>query len=183
MATDAVMSVKLPQFDVERHIKSPQISAETQELIEQVRSAFKNDEEYDEEWCSDEVLQLFLIARNMNVGLTHSMLKTAGEWRKFRKPHLVEQMDGWSEKMSRESETGKVYVPGKDQWGRPVIVLDNTVQNTDSIDDQMLFLAWNLEFGIKEMSPANDKFLVFMVWKPYCIRHYTQLIFLLYSIP
>jgi hypothetical protein len=37
------------------------------------------------------------------------------------------------------------------------------VQNTNSIDDQMLFLAWNLEFGIKEMSGGNDKFLVFMV--------------------
>jgi hypothetical protein len=152
-----------PSFDIARHLRAPLADEAVQELIEQVRSAFKGDDEYNEEWCSDEVLQLFLIARNMNVELTYTMLKTAGEWRKFREPHLVEETDGWQEKMSRESETGKVYVPGNDQWGRPVIVLDNTVQNTNSIDDQMLFLAWNLEFGIKEMSGGNDKFLVFMV--------------------
>lgn len=156
-------TVVYPPFDVERHLKSPQIDESTQDLIAQVRSLFENDEEYDEYWCTDEVLQLFLIARNMDVSLTHCMLKTAGEWRNFRKPHLVEETDGWIEKMSKESETGKVYSPGKDQWGRPIIVLDNTVQNTDSVDDQMLFLAWNLEFGIKEMSLSNDKFLVFMV--------------------
>ena len=153
----------LPPFDVERHLKSPPINENVRALIIQLRSAFENDAEYDEDWCTDKVLQLFLIARNMNVELTHDMLKTAGEWRKFREPHLVEEFDGWNERMSRESETGKVYTPGKDQWGRPVIILDNTVQNTDSIDDQMLFLAWNLEFGIKEMSPNNDIFLVFMV--------------------
>lgn len=152
-----------PPFDADRHLKSPPIDDSTRELIRQLRSVFENDEEYDAAWCTDEVLQLFLIARNMNIELTHSMLKTAGKWRQFREPHLVEQTDGWQDKMSRESETGKVYTPGKDQWGRPLIILDNTVQNTDSVDDQMLFLAWNLEFGIKEMTPKIDKFLVFMV--------------------
>ena len=155
--------VTTPPFEVERHIKASAIDEDTRELIRQLRSAFENDDAYDKDWCTDEILQLFLIARNMNVEQTRTMLQTAGEWRKFREPHLVEETEGWEAKMSRESETGKVYTPGKDRWGRPVIVLDNTVQNTDSVDDQMLFLAWNLEFGIKEMSPSNDKFLVFMV--------------------
>lgn len=155
--------VKSPPFDSERHLKAPPIDAPTQVLITQLRDSFQQEKEYDENWCTDEILQLFLIARNMDVELALALLKTAGEWRMFREPHLVEHNIGWEKKMSHESETGKIYNPGKDQWGRPVLVLDNTVQNTDSVDDQMMLLAWNLEFGIKEMSPYNDKFLVFMV--------------------
>lgn len=158
-----MMAEDLPTFDVERHLKAPCLNKDTLDLVKQIRDAFKNDDEYDEEWCTDEVLHLFLIARNNNIDLTHSMLKTAGTWRKYREPHLVEDSLGWNERMSRESKTGKVYTPGKDKWGRPIIILDNTVQNTDNFDDQMIFLAWNLEFGIREMSSKVDKFLVFMV--------------------
>eukprot|EP01034_Spumella_vulgaris_P023948 gene23948-30232_t len=64
--------------------------------------------------------------------------------------------------MSKESETGKIYCPGYDKWGRSILILDNTVENTKSIDDQMTFLAWNLEFAIKMMKPNVDKYLVFM---------------------
>jgi hypothetical protein len=52
---------------------------------------------------------------------------------------------------------------GYDRWDRPVVVLDNTVENTSNIDDQMLFLAWNLELAIRDMPPHVDKFLVFVV--------------------
>ena len=52
---------------------------------------------------------------------------------------------------------------GKDRWDRPVVVLDNTVENTRNIDDQMLFLAWNLELAIRDMPSHVDKYLVFIV--------------------
>jgi hypothetical protein len=32
--------------------------------------------------------------------------------------------------MSKEAETGKIYVAGHDRWCRPVVVFDNSVQNT-----------------------------------------------------
>lgn len=98
------------------------------------------------------------------------------------------------------NRTGKIYIPGKDQWGRPIMVFDNSVQvrgfhllinrrityllllfsflypfpfvrlsqNTTDVENQMRFLAWNLEFLIREMDvDANtdkfvDKYLIFM---------------------
>ena len=39
-------------------------------------------------------------------------------------------VDGWAAKMSKEAETGKIYVAGHDRWCRPVVVFDNSVQNT-----------------------------------------------------
>ena len=55
------------------------------------------------------------------------------------------------------------YELGLDRWGRPLLIFDNTVQNTASVDDQMLFLGWNLEFAIKQMPKYVDKYVIFMV--------------------
>jgi hypothetical protein len=52
---------------------------------------------------------------------------------------------------------------GFDRWGRPIVVLDNSVENTNSIADQMLFLAWNLESTMQEMPSTVDKFCLFIV--------------------
>ena len=52
---------------------------------------------------------------------------------------------------------GKIYVPGSDHFGRPIIVLDNTVQNTNCENDQMMLLAWSLEVAIRMMPPETDK--------------------------
>jgi len=87
------------------------------------------------------------------------------EWREQRKPSDLKP----DAKMSKESETGKIYCPGSDKWGRPVLVLDNTVQNTSVVDDQMSFLAWNLEFAIQLMPPTVDKYLVFIHLKRFSI--------------
>jgi hypothetical protein len=90
------------------------------------------------------------------------MIIGALEWREKRKPSEIDTLDGWEEKMSKESETGKIYCPGHDLWKRPIVVFDNTVQNTTVVDDHMTFLAWNLEFSIKMMPKNVDKFLIFM---------------------
>jgi hypothetical protein len=68
----------------------------------------------------------------------------------------------WERKFFKEGETGKVRVPGNDRWGRPVVVLDNTVENTKGADDQMCFLAWNLELAMKTMDPSVDKYCCFI---------------------
>lgn len=43
------------------------------------------------------------------------------------------------------------------------MVFDNTVENTYSIDDQMTYLAWKLEFAIRSMEDHVDKYTLFMV--------------------
>lgn len=69
----------------------------------------------------------FLIARKFNESASLALIQTALEWRERRQPSRL-HIDPGMEFMSREGATGKIYVSGMDQWGRPVIVFDNTVQ-------------------------------------------------------
>jgi hypothetical protein len=136
-----------------------------------------------QEWCQNEhILKLFLIARTWDVNAAYEMIQFALNWRDVRQPHAIELQDDWHVKMSGEGETGKIRRPGSlfsssidlpfspltfslghDQWGRPIVVLDNSVENTKSLEDQMLFLAWNLESAMLEMPNTVDKFCLFLV--------------------
>lgn len=124
----------------------------------------KYDELYSEhiEWLTDEQIIRFLVARNFVVKNAVEMIVEALRWRSWRKPSEIMNAANWNERMSKESETGKIYCSGNDRWGRSVLVLDNTVQNTNSVDDQMTFLAWNMEFAIMNLPPNVDKYLVFV---------------------
>lgn len=104
----------------------------------------------------------FLIARKFHLQPSVNLMKTALHWRENRKPDMLLRDPDWEPKMSKESETGKIYLPGFDRWGRPVLVLNNQVQNTNSIEDQMRFLAWSLELAIRLMPPEVDKYCIFI---------------------
>jgi hypothetical protein len=155
------MMEKFP-FDAAVHLKAPAATGPNESKIVELRDKMTISGAYDELWCTDHTLTLFLIARNFNVEAAYDMMMFAHGWRSMRKAHLIELQPNWITKMSRESETGKIWCPGSDQWGRPIVIFDNTVQNTNSVDDQMLFLAWCLEFSIKEMPDHTDKYVVFM---------------------
>lgn len=114
------------------------------------------------DWITEIQLQRFLIARSYKVQDAYKLMSEALEWREKRQPSLIDTLSGWDVKMSREGETGKIYVPGNDKWGRSIVIFDNSVQNTSNVDDQMTFLAWNLEFATKLSKPGVDKYLVFM---------------------
>ena len=42
------------------------------------------------------------------------------------------------------------------------MIFNNSVQNTNSTDDQLTFLAWNLDYACRLMTPVTDKYVVFM---------------------
>jgi hypothetical protein len=151
-------------FDPAVHIKTPEPTPEEKEKIKELRSLLEDFPPYHNhiEWADDIQLQRFLIARNYRMKDSLELIKSALKWRDFRKPAEIESHPNFPDNMRRESETGKIYSPGHDKWGRTVLILDNTVENTKSVDDQMTFLAWNLEYAIKRMPPNIDKYLVFM---------------------
>lgn len=153
-----------PPFDADVHLCTPPPTEEQQDKIKQFREQISANPLYAEHetWLTNQCLQRFLIARNYELDAAVKLMQTALEWRTKRKPALFDQREGWLEYMSKESETGKIYCPGRDRWGRSVLVFDNTVQNTPHVDDHMNFLAWNLEFAIKQMPPTVDKYTVFI---------------------
>jgi hypothetical protein len=133
-------------------------------VLEEFRAKISTHPLYEKhlDWVTEIQLQRFLIARSYKMQDAYKLMSEALEWREKRQPSLIDTISGWDVKMSRESETGKIYVPGNDKWGRSIVIFDNSVQNTSNVDDQMTFLAWNLEFATKMSKPGVDKYLVFM---------------------
>mmetsp|Transcript_18765 Transcript_18765/g.27126 ORF Transcript_18765/g.27126 Transcript_18765/m.27126 type:complete len:288 (+) Transcript_18765:34-897(+) len=155
--------IEQPPFDPTIHIKSSTIvSNDRSHLIDELRDHIRDNDLYDPLYCTDEQLRLFLIARNYDVNAACKMLIEAKTWRNFRQPHSVESRDDWPSAMSKETETGKVYIPGHDKWGRPLLVFNNQVQNTSCPDAHMTLLSWNMEFAIRQMPSHVDKYCVFM---------------------
>jgi hypothetical protein len=143
----------VPPFDPDVHLNCPEPTLDQQLAINNFRTALEELDLYQQhkEWADDRQLLRFLIARNFNQKASFDLMIEALKWRDKRQPGRIEKQENWERKMSKESETGKIYCPGYDRWGRSVLVFDNTVQNTPHVDDHMLFLAWNLEFAIKMM--------------------------------
>ena len=61
-----------------------------------------------------------------------------------------------------EAKTGKTRVGGIDRHGRPVVVLDNSAENTNDPVNQMRFLMFNMELSLASMSPPVEKHVVFI---------------------
>eukprot|EP01031_Cornospumella_fuschlensis_P028991 gene28991-34991_t len=164
---EEVWDPSTPPFDQSIHLLTTVATEDNIAKIQEFRNALANHKmahlyERHKSWADDVQLQRFLIARGYNISKSLDMIVEALQWREKRKPSEIDSQEGWEEKMSKESETGKIYCPGHDRWKRPVLIFDNTVQNTPHVDDHMTFLAFNLEFAIKTMTPEVDKYLVFM---------------------
>lgn len=156
--------MEVPPFDAKVHLCAAEINAEERVSVDSLRLRLKEIPNFENHsaWADDTQLFRFLVARNFDVQKSFDLITTAIKWRELRKPNEIERSAYWPDKISKENETGKIYCPGHDKWGRSILVFDNNVQNTKSVDDQMVFLAWNLEFAIKMMKPNVDKYLIFM---------------------
>lgn len=109
----------------------------------------------DDAWCCR-----FLIARNWDVPKAAEMMSRAMQWRVSRKP-IAPLSDGGTAAarlLEHESATGKVWcAPGLDRHGRCVVIFDNSVQNTADQRNQMLLLAFTLEFALRHATADVDK--------------------------
>lgn len=165
MAELVVTAPEYP-FDASIHLLTPLPIDSEKEQIAELRAKLVEEQNdlllEHQDWANDTQLLRFLIARNFNLKASFELITEALKWRSLRQPARVEQTVNWEERMSKESETGKISLPGLDKWGRSVVIFNNTVQNTDSVDDQMTFLAWNLELATRLNQPYADKYLVFM---------------------
>lgn len=109
----------------------------------------------DDAWCCR-----FLVARNWDVPKAAEMMSKALQWRISRKP-IAPLSDGGTAAariLEHESATGKVWcAPGRDRHGRCVVIFDNSVQNTANQRNQMLLLAFTLEFALRHATADVDK--------------------------
>ena len=153
-------------FDIAIHYKTPEPDAAQLKRIEELRTILKNAGAevfiQNSSWCTDDQLNRFLVAKNNSIRDAYDLAIAALEWRNKRKPDDIEKTDGWADRMSKEMETGKIYPSGNDKYGRPMVVFDNTVQNTPSTDNHMIFLGWVLDLACREMPICCDKYVIFI---------------------
>ena len=101
--------------------------------------------------------QRILRARNFNINNSVVLAQQTAEFFSVEKPFGI-----GPEEMEKEAATGKVRLGGIDRHHRPVVVLDNTVENTTEQSGQMRFLLFNMEYSILHMKPPVEKQVVFI---------------------
>ncbi len=102
-------------------------------------------------------LQRILRARKFDVNKALKLCAVNLKYFFGDKPFLIE-----AEKIEVEAKTGKTRVGGIDRHGRPVVVLDNSAENTSDPVNQMRFLMFNMELSLASMSPPVEKHVVFI---------------------
>ena len=101
----------------------------------------------------DMTLRRALRARPGNADAALKVLVTHARWR-LKKGVAALRASG---ALAKEAETGKVMVTGRDASGRPVVVLDNSRENTRNVKSQMAFLAWNLERAARLLDDTDGR--------------------------
>lgn len=156
-----------PSFDRDIHILTPLPTEEERVIFEEMKQKVQALDLYQNHasWAHDRQLVRFLVARNYNLEASLKLITEALEWREKRKPHhILANLDEWNAKLAKECETGKIYCPGMDRWGRSIVVFNNEAQNTKSAEDHMNFLAWSLEFASSLLDEeVADKYVIFCI--------------------
>ncbi|KAH8069147.1 hypothetical protein JL720_12054 [Aureococcus anophagefferens] len=139
------------------HVESDHKATKAAELL----AALRAEPGFDEwRWYFDDaaVLRRFLTARDDNVAKAKALLLDALAWRGRRRPHVIDYAE-----MERE-RAGKLRVAESlDRWGRPVVVFDNTVQNTKDSAAQLRCLAFVLEHALRRVDGTRvSKYVIFM---------------------
>ena len=167
-------------FSRHTHIRSdivPDASQNLQKLRQMVstrKPSLYN--KYKDTYVNNMELNRFLVAKSSvskkgeNAGAVEynfeascKLMCNALEWRDKKQLDFIESGREWQKEMEREGCTGKIYIPGHDKYGRPVIVFDDGAQNTDDMNGQLRYLAWCLNLACRFMNPSEvDKYVVFI---------------------
>lgn len=154
------------------HLKCPPIDDATASLIQQLRQKLEYEPLYQEynEFCSDDQLHRFLIARQNRLKESTEMAITALKWRKTRLPvGGPAALSNWNARMNEESKFGSVYISDFDCWGRPILLLDDSTRTYTNIDENLTFLAWTLDLACEVMPATVDKYVAFLNMKRFSV--------------
>lgn len=155
-----------PPFPRHIHIQTDVMAPSNRGKLEELRALTKTNPltsgKY-ESFVTDDQLHRFLVAKSLKgefrVQISYNLLVEALKWRDLKQ---VDSLDTRIDEMEREGCTGKIYLPGYDRWERPILVFDNTAQNTSGMDGQLRYLAWSLDLAIRSMQEHVDKYVVFI---------------------
>eukprot|EP00035_Acanthoeca_spectabilis_P014841 m.291844 g.291844 ORF g.291844 m.291844 type:complete len:481 (+) comp16232_c0_seq5:10351-11793(+) len=150
----------------EQSVGAPELTAQDRRNINELRASLTAAYKENEYWggevmgplFADDSLFRYLRARNGDVKKAEKMLVKTLDWRLKERPDLLRAADFSPD----EAATGKCRFAGMDRWGRPILVLDNTVENTTDVDVHMRLLFWTTERMIRRMKPPVEKQVMFV---------------------
>ncbi|KAL7085567.1 hypothetical protein ACP275_14G288400 [Erythranthe tilingii] len=109
-------------------------------------------------YCTDASIARYLRARNWHVKKAVKMLNATLKWRTDYKPDEIR----WDD-IAMEAETGKIYRSNyKDKYGRPVLVMRPSCQNSKSIKGQIKYLVYCMENAILNL-PVDQEQMVWLI--------------------
>ncbi len=124
-------------------------------------------------WMDEACLFRFLRARRYHVQKAYRQLYETILWRRsFGVERLM--LDPHLKDVKHQSETGKLYVHGKDIYGRPAILMKPRHQNTSerkTANEQIRHLVYTLERAITLMVPPVEKLCLIIDFPGYSLRN------------
>ena len=96
----------------------------------------------------------YLRARKFDLKKSIDMLEATLQWRK--EFDVLGASNAWMDKMITENETGKLYVRGTDNEGRPLLYMRPRHENTFEHDGNIKHLVYNLERSVACMENSRD---------------------------
>lgn len=116
----------------------------------------------------------FLRARNGNVSQACKMLVAHLRWRASFKPWKITAAE-----VELQARTGKVRSSGRDRHGRPVLVFDNTRENSTDLDMQLRHLVHHVQRVERKLRHGSEaaaalhpsKFILFVHLDNFSLRN------------
>eukprot|EP00468_Gymnochlora_sp_CCMP2014_P010011 CAMPEP_0167747060 /NCGR_PEP_ID=MMETSP0110_2-20121227/4064_1 /TAXON_ID=629695 /ORGANISM="Gymnochlora sp., Strain CCMP2014" /LENGTH=358 /DNA_ID=CAMNT_0007631905 /DNA_START=24 /DNA_END=1101 /DNA_ORIENTATION=+ len=143
--------------NLQLHVEKLKMTPEQTEVRDKVKAELKKAGLLDPEFCTDEEITRFSQARKFEIKKVMKMIENAVTWRREAKPQNIRPKD-----IEKECSTGKTFVAGKDKFGRPVIVMDSSVENSKDHNGKIQNLLFHLEHA-KRLMPENvDKWVLFI---------------------
>jgi hypothetical protein len=158
-------SVEEGGYDVRKTLSEKQL-----EWLDKLNELIQNDSnlsEKEKRWCDAPCLARFLRAREFDLEKSHEMLLNCLKWRMEYKPDEVKADDVIVE-MKNE---GKLYINGKDKFGRPIVYMRPGRDNTGAPekDVKVKYLVYLMEKGIASMDASKgvEKIVWIIDYKDY----------------
>ena len=114
---DGNMSNHVPTSNPTLHLYLPPITSLQEALIDQVKARLSSNPLFEKhrKWADDRNIYRFCSSRKFDLEQTVEIMNSALEWRDKRRPDELCKDQAGFEFLSREGETGKIYIPGLDK--------------------------------------------------------------------
>ena len=103
-------------------------------------------------YCTDTTLHRFLRARNSSLPKAKALLLETLQWRLSYRPDLI-----LASEVEEDAVSGKILTLSHDQWGRPVVLMDNSLNTSQDHEKGIRHLVFHLERAAHSMTPPVEK--------------------------